>query len=230
MQGSLENVLGFALGREDLRGDATVSSTRFDLNEWRSDSALKEILVPGRIDFTLRADADTVKYGDLALHNARGVLHIKNQRVTLEDFKMNLLGGALAMKGFYETQPNHRPAFDFALDLAGIDAPAAFAGIRTVQAFAPVARYAQGDVSAQIKLAGELGTNMLPVLTHQSIGAGVTADERHLAEGFPRHGTAGRCAQARSIAQPGICRFEIVFCNREGPPACAPVRRERRSH
>jgi hypothetical protein len=168
MQGSLENVLGFALGREDLRGDATVSSTRFDLNEWRSDSALKEILVPGRIDFTLRADADTVKYGDLALHNARGVLHIKNQRVTLEDFKMNLLGGALAMKGFYETQPNHRPAFDFALDLAGIDAPAAFAGIRTVQAFAPVARYAQGDVSAQIKLAGELGTNMLPVLTNLS--------------------------------------------------------------
>lgn len=215
MKGSLENVLGFALGREDLRGDATITSTRFDLNEWRSDSALKEILVPGRIDFTLRADADTVKYGDLALHDARGVLHIKNQRVTLEDFTMNLLGGALTMKGFYETQPNRRPAFDFALDLASIDAQAAFAGIRTVQAFAPVARYAQGDVSAQLKLAGELGANMLPVFTNLT-GLGSLLTSGISLRDFPALDRLADALKLDQLRDPGFVDLKSSFAIEQG--------------
>lgn len=197
MRGSLENVLGFALGREDLRGSATVSSTRFDLNEWRSDDELKSIVVPGRIDFALNANADTVKYGDLSLYNARGALHIKDQRVTLEDFRMNLLGGGLTMKGFYETRPEHAPAFDLALDVSEIDAAAAFTSIRTVQAFAPIARYARGDVSAQLKLNGALGTNMLPVLANLS-GLGSLLTSGISLRDFP---PMDRLADALKVAQ-----------------------------
>jgi hypothetical protein len=215
MKGSLENVLGFALGREDLRGDATITSTRFDLNEWRSNEGLKEILVPGRIDFTLRADADTVNYGNLALRNARGVLHIKNQRVTLEDFTMNLLGGALTMKGFYETQPNQRPAFDFALDAASIDAQAAFAGIRTVQAFAPVARYAQGDVSAELKLAGELGANMLPVFTNLT-GLGSLFTSGISLRDFPALDRLADALKLDQLRDPGFVDLKSSFAIEKG--------------
>jgi hypothetical protein len=215
MRGSLENVLAFALGREDLRGAATVSSARFDLNEWRSDNELKEILVPGKIDFTLQADADTVKYGDLTLHNARGGLRIKDQRVTLEDLRMNLLGGAMTMKGFYETQPNRRPAFDVALDLEGIDAAAAFAGLRTVQAFAPVARYADGDVSAQLKLSGQLGANMLPVFDNLS-GLGSLLTSGLVLRDFPALDRLADALKLQQLRDPGFKDLKSSFAVDKG--------------
>jgi hypothetical protein len=215
MRGSLENVLAFALGREDLRGAATVSSARFDLNEWRSDNELKEILIPGKIDFTLRADADTVKYGDLTLHNARGDLRIKDQRVTLEDLRMNLLGGAMTMKGFYETQPNRRPAFDVALDLEGIDAAAAFKSVRTVQAFAPVARYANGDVSAQLKLSGQLGANMLPVFDNLS-GLGSLLTSGLVLRDFPALDRLADALKLQQLRDPGFKDLKSSFAVDKG--------------
>jgi hypothetical protein len=215
MRGSLENVLAFALGREDLRGAATLSSARFDLNEWRSDSELKEILVPGKIDFRLHANADTVKYGDLTLHNARGELRIKDQRVTLEDFRMNLLGGAMTMQGFYETQTNRRPAFDVALDLTDIDANAAFTGVRTVQAFAPVARYANGAVSAQLKLSGQLGANMLPVFENLS-GLGSLLTSGLVLRDFPALDRLADALKLQQLRDPGFKDLKSSFAVDKG--------------
>ncbi len=215
MRGSLKNVLAFALGREDLRGDATVSSARFDLNEWRSESELKEILVPGKIDFTLHANADTVKYGDLTLHNARGELHIKDRRVTLEDLRLNLLGGAMTITGFYETQTNRRPAFDVGLDLSDIDAAAAFAGLRTVQAFAPVARYADGKVSAQLKLNGQLGSNMMPMLDNLSgLGSLLTSDL--VLRDFPAMDRLADALKLQQLRDPGFKNLKSSFAVDKG--------------
>ncbi len=215
MKGSLENVLGFALGREDLRGQATLTSSSFDLNEWRSDGELKEIIVPDNIDFSLRADADTVKFGALALHNAQGALHIKDQRVTLEDFKVNLLGGAMVLKGYYETPPQQRPAFDFALDLTNIDAGSAFNGIQTVQAFAPVARYAQGNVSAQMKLAGELGSNMLPVFDNLT-GLGSLVTNNLVLRDFPPLQRLAGTLKIAQLENPGFKDLKSSFAIDKG--------------
>ena len=215
MRGALENVIGFALGREDLRGQVTVSSTRFDLNEWRSDDELEAIVVPGRIDFTLNADADTVKYGDLSLYDAQGVLHIKDQRVTLEDFRMKLLGGALAMKGFYETRPARAPAFDLALDVTDLNAGAAFTSLRTVQAFAPIARYAQGRVSAQVKLNGELGTNMLPVLGNLS-GLGSLLTSGISLKDFPPMDRLADALKVNQLRDPAFLDLKSSFAIEKG--------------
>ena len=60
--GSLDNLLGFALHDEDLRGSATVNSNHFDLNEWRSNEKTTEVIpVPPHIDFALKASATRVR-------------------------------------------------------------------------------------------------------------------------------------------------------------------------
>ena len=215
MTGSLENVLGFALGREDLRGTATVSSRSFDLNEWRSDDELKSIIVPGHIDFKLNARADTVKYGTLTLHNARGALQIKDQRASLEDFRMDLLGGSMVMKGFYETRPDTLPAFDFAVDLDGVSPNATFAQIKTVQMFAPVAQYAEGRISAQMKLTGELGSNMMPVLTGLS-GLGSLATNSLVLRGFPPLDRLANTLKVQQLQNPGFLDLKSSFAIDKG--------------
>jgi hypothetical protein len=215
MTGSLENLLGFALGKEDLRGTATLASRRFDLNEWRSDDKAKTVVVPARIDFTLRATADTVKYALLTLRNTRGTVRIKDQRATLEDLKMNVLGGELGLAGYYETRPDTRPAFDLAVDLANVVASSAFNEIRTIQAFAPVARYAEGNVSAQIKLNGQLGENMMPVLENLT-GLGSLLTSSLVLRDFPPLDGLADALKLQQLRDPGFVDLKSSFAIEKG--------------
>ena len=215
LTGSLENLLGFVLGKEDLRGNATLASRRFDLNEWRSDDETKSIVVPPRIDFTLRATVDTVRYGILSLKNTRGTLRIKDQRATLEDFRMNVLGGELGLSGFYETRPEVRPLFDLAVDLANVGAAAAFNEIRSIQAFAPVTRYADGNVSAQIKLNGELGTDMMPILENLT-GLGSLLTSNLVLRDFPPLDRLADALKLQQLQDPGFVDLKSSFAIDKG--------------
>jgi hypothetical protein len=55
LAGELDNLIGFLLRADDLRGRARLTSSFFDLDEWRSEDAMQAIVVPGRIDFELDA-------------------------------------------------------------------------------------------------------------------------------------------------------------------------------
>jgi F0F1-type ATP synthase membrane subunit b/b' len=95
--------------------------------------------------------------------NARGRLRVKDRRVTLENFRMNTLGGEIALNGYYETTNPTKPAFDVGLKMTKLDIPSAFEAFNTVQALAPVARYARGSFSTDLKLSGGLGKDMMPL-------------------------------------------------------------------
>jgi len=165
LSGYLENLVPFALRGDPLRGSATFASQHFDLNEWQSDDSLKVIPVPANIDFALQATVVELIYGKLTMTNARGGVRVKDQRATLESFTMNTLGGEIAVSGFYETTDIAKPKFDVDLQMKRVDIPTAFATLVTVQALAPVARYARGTVSTDLHLAGLLGKDMLPVFS-----------------------------------------------------------------
>jgi hypothetical protein len=183
--GSLDNLLGFLLRDDDLQGSATISSQRFDLNEWRSEEGeLSVIPVPPHIDFTLDATAGRLLYDKLTMTNARGRLRINDQRLTLQDFAVNTLGGEIAVSGFYETTVPAKPTFDVALRLQKLDIPSAFQQLTTVQALAPVARYAQGTFSANLTLGGGLGQNMVP-LFQQLTGKGNLQTSQVAIHDFP---------------------------------------------
>jgi len=163
LSGYLENLLPFALRGDPLRGSATFASQHFDLNEWQSDDSLKVIEVPANIDFALQATVAELLYGKLTMTNARGGLRVKDQRATLENFSMNTLGGQIGVSGFYETTDVTKPKFDVDLAMKEVDIPTAAASLTTVQMLAPVARFARGNVSTDLKLSGLLGKDMLPL-------------------------------------------------------------------
>jgi hypothetical protein len=170
--GSLDNLLGYLLRDDDLRGSATLSSDRFNLDEWRSDDKeLSVIPVPPHLDFALDAKVARLLYDGLTMTNARGRVRVKDQRLTLEDFTVNTLGGEIAVSGFYETTVPAKPTFDVALRLQKLDIPSAFQQLTTVRMFAPVAQYAQGNFSANLTVHGGLAKNMMP-LFEQLTGKG----------------------------------------------------------
>ncbi|HEX5973427.1 MAG TPA: AsmA-like C-terminal region-containing protein [Gemmatimonadaceae bacterium] len=163
--GSLDNLLGFLMHDEELRGAGSVASSRFDLSEWVSkDKSTEVIPVPPRVDFSLDASASHVTYGALALDDVRGRLRVKDQRVTLDSLRMNTLRGSVVANGAYDTRDLARPAFDLSLQLDSVDIPASVAALATVQKLAPVARWTRGNVTGTMAMKGLLAKDMSPVL------------------------------------------------------------------
>ena len=196
--GSLDNLIGFVLRDEDLRGSATVSSDRVDLNEWKSSKQTTDVIpVPPHVDFALDATAARVSYGPLTLANVKGTLQVKNQRVTMRNLAMGTLGGTIVANGYYETLDLAKPAFDMNVGLTTMDIPSAFTTLVTVQKLTPIARYAQGHVSGTLSLTGLLGHDMMPVLTALA-GKGEISTDSLLLRGAP---IMQKLAGALSLAQ-----------------------------
>ncbi|HEX7981120.1 MAG TPA: AsmA-like C-terminal region-containing protein, partial [Gemmatimonadaceae bacterium] len=169
--GSLDNLFAFVFRDDTLRGSATVRSNHFDLNEWKSnDSELEIIPVPPKIDLTLDAAVAELLYDKMKMSDARGRLRLKDQRATLEGFQMNALGGQIGVDGFYETTHVDKPTFDVALKMTKVDVPSAFQALTTVQALAPAAKFATGNVTTDFRVNGALGKNMMPLLPNLSGG------------------------------------------------------------
>ena len=209
--GSLDNVLGFLLRNEDLRGSATVSSDHFDLNEWRSSDKTTEVIpVPPRVDFALRASAARVTYGALTMANMRGDLQVKNQRVTLNDVQMEMLRGSVVANGFYETVNAGRPAFGMDVRLTSLDIPAAFAALTTVRALMPIARWAQGNVSGTVALNGTLGRDMTPVFAALT-GKGAVETERLVLQNAPVLDKLANALSLEQLRAPGLGAVRASF-------------------
>ena len=184
LSGYLENLVPFALRGDALRGSATLASQRFNLDEWQSDDSLEVIPVPANIDVAFRATVGELIYSPLKMTDARGGLRVKDQRVTLDSFTVHTLGGEINVNGFYETTDLARPTFDAAVRMTDVDIPSAFASLTTVQALAPVARYARGKVSTDLQLAGALGKDMTP-LFNVLTGRGALRTSELVLQGLP---------------------------------------------
>ena len=183
--GSIDNLIAYVFRDDTLKGSATVRSNRFDLDEWRSgEGGLEIIPVPANIDFGLNATVKELTYDKLKMADARGRLRVKDRRVTLEDFRMNTLGGQIAVSGTYETVNLAKPTFDVGLKLIKVNIPSAFEAFTTVQMLAPVAKYATGQVTTDLNLSGGLGKDMMP-LFNALTGKGTFQTSNVALQNFP---------------------------------------------
>jgi hypothetical protein len=182
--GRLDNLLGFVLGAQPLSGTGTFTSRRFDLDEWKSDDELAAIPVPAMFDLTLDGTIDELVYNGLEMTNARGRAVVREERLTLEGFSLETLGGRIGLDGFYETTDPTRPTFALDLLMDSLDVAGAAEAFLTVRTLAPVARYARGTFSTEMTLAGALGQDLTPVLDVLN-GDGSVSTSRVAIEGFP---------------------------------------------
>ncbi|HEY8258793.1 MAG TPA: AsmA-like C-terminal region-containing protein [Gemmatimonadales bacterium] len=214
--GNLENLLSFVMQDDTLRGVATVRSNRFNLDEWKSGEGDLEIIpVPPRIDFDLDATVGELTYGNLKMNNARGRLRVKDRRVTLDDFRMNTLGGEIGLTGYYETIDTTKPNFDVGFKMTKVNIPSAFQAFATVQKLAPVAKYASGLVNTDLHINGALGKNMLPLFQGLS-GKGTFLTSQVAISNFPPLEKMFDVTKLNLLDNPTMQTFKGAFQIREG--------------
>jgi hypothetical protein len=220
--GSLDNLISYAFRDDTLKGSATIQSNRFDLDEWRSgEGDLQIIPVPPKIDFGLNATVKELTYNKLKMTGATGKLRIKDQRATLQDFRMNTLGGQIVLNGSYDTKILAKPAFDIGLKMVKIDIPSAFQAFTTVQMFAPVAKYASGTVNTDINLSGALGKNMMPLFKALS-GKGVFQSQNVALRNFPGMEKLVDVTKLKILDNPTMQAIKAGFQIRDGRLVAQP--------
>jgi hypothetical protein len=149
------------------------------------------------------------------MNNAHGRLRVKDQRVTLEDFQMSTLGGTIGVSGFYETTNLAKPTFDVGLKMTKVDIPSAFQAFTTVQTLAPVAKYAVGEMSTDLRVTGALAKNMMPLFPGLSGGGTVQTTNLDLKD-FPPLEKVVDVTKLKLLDNPGLDAIRAAFQIREG--------------
>ena len=164
-KGLLANLLPFVLKDDQiLKGWLTLNSNFFNLNPWISDesSKLEAVELPANIEFYMTADFKKVLYDNLELENVSGKLTLKDQILKLDNLNMNLLNGSMIAAGTYDARTPKNPQMNFDLKINQFSFAQAFEKFVTVQKFAPMAQYIQGDFNAQLTLNSKLDNHLMP--------------------------------------------------------------------
>ena len=158
-----------------LKGNMNFRSQKVDVNEWMTEEEvatgdstsqpIEVVEIPKNIDFTLNSIIANVDYDNMKLKNVKGVINVKDGKVIMNDVNFNSLGGAFAMNGTYDSRDIKHPTYDFDFDMKEVSIKESYNTFNTVKAFASIAQFVNGKFSTDFKLNGELGQDMMPLLS-----------------------------------------------------------------
>ena len=172
--GTINNLLGFLLSDNNLKGNFNVTSNLFKVSDFMSEdetsaenkttSDSESLKIPAFLDCTINADAKTVIYDNLNLKNVTGKLYIKDQQVTLQDMKSSIFDGALSISGDVSTKED-TPTFNLNLGANGFDISKSFKDLELLKNLAPIAKILEGKLNTNINLSGKLDKEFSPDLS-----------------------------------------------------------------
>ncbi len=173
--GSIDNLLPYALQHQSLVGVLNLKADLVNLNDWMgttpADTSAKAVpasppfAVPADLDFTVNAAIDKVLYDKMDMQNLSGSLLIKDEKVSLNNIKCNLLDGSMTVNGSYATRTNKKkPDISLTYDVQRLDVEKTFQAFNTVQKLMPVGKFLSGKLSSQLTFNGTLGEDMMPDL------------------------------------------------------------------
>lgn len=208
LNGYLTNVINYATKpRAPLRGSFTLTSDAVNVDEFmafadkttpkktlspkpatksapaRSATASGVIIVPTNLAVEMKALAKQVSYNGLTLQNVQGQMRIDSGRITLRQTGFTLIGTPVVMDATYQSLSPKRAQFDYHINAKDFDIKRAYRDITLFRELATSAAKAEGLVSLDYQLRGELDANMKPVYPSLT-GGGVLSVRQIKMKGF----------------------------------------------
>lgn len=188
LNGRVENYLAYGLSDGTLRADFSMGSKYFNTNPFlesegevseqdvvteSSDEAQSSddsvstgvFLVPGDLDVKLTCEIDKLLYDKLEVTDLTGTVLVKEQKVHLDQLKMNLLEGSIGVDGVYDTHDSERPTATMGLDVNNMNVQSAVQSFSMLDTLAPVLRQCDGNISLKLDYSSLLDAEMSPVLS-----------------------------------------------------------------
>jgi len=188
--GNIDNLLSYVLSDAKLIGKFNMSSNYFNLNDFMTEdetasttetaqeTEMSVIEVPENIDFELTSTFNKIIYDNLDITNVKGLLTVRDKKVTLNNLTMNVIGGSVGMNGYYSTVNIKEPEYDFVFDIKDFNIKTTVEKFNTIEKLAPIAKNVTGYFSANMKMNGKLDSKMEPVLN--KINGGGTISTKNI--------------------------------------------------
>lgn len=180
--GAINNYLNYVFKKNQLlEGNFNLSSNYIDINELmggmptdgqpntKEEMPLTVFEVPVNINFNMAVKANKVKYDKYDINNARGVVQVKDRTVYFNNLGLDMVGGTVRMNGSYATINPKKPKVVVDFGMEKIDIQQAFNAFNTVKLLAPIAQFAKGTFSTNLKFNSDLDEHMMPI--YSSINA-----------------------------------------------------------
>lgn len=170
INGVLENFYGFMFKKQELKGNFNMSSNQLAVDDFMTSGEpatekteakpTEAMKIPAFLNCTLNAKATTVLYDNLKLKDVSGILLIKDEKATLENFKTSIFGGTIGLNGAVSTKTKV-PTFDMSLGFNQVDIAQTFTQLDMMKKIAPIAGIINGKINSTIKLNGNLDAKEL---------------------------------------------------------------------
>ena len=172
--GTINNLLGFILNDENVKGDFNLKSNTFAVSDFMSEeettnsddsnSTEEQLKIPSFLDCSINATAGTVLYDNLILKDVKGNLRIVDEKAVLTDMTSSLFNGKVSFNGEVSTK-NEVPTFAMKLGMDQLGIGESFRSLELFKVVAPVASALQGKMNSDIELSGSLNNDFTPNLT-----------------------------------------------------------------
>jgi hypothetical protein len=235
--GKIENFMQYMFKDDLIKGSFALNSNFMDLNELMgpetpstaatpsaaatpstaptsTESAVVE--VPANIDFNLDCHIGKILYTNLVLDNLAGNVVVRQQKVDMTNLKMNVIGGALTINGFYETTNPKKPTVAMNLKMENFDIQTTFNTFNTVQKLAPVGQYAKGKFTATLEnFNTSMNDKMEPDLA--SVNAkGVFKTDKVNVGGFPPFMKLGEALKIEQLKNMDVSNVNLNYFIKDG--------------
>lgn len=193
--GTIDNLLGFYLKNEMLKGAFNLNSGKIDLNEFMNgsgqasnaskDTAAMAVLdIPQNIDFSLNAMIGQLFYQNVIINNMKGELLVKDKAIRMKGVNMQLMDGSVTMDGSYSSANLKNPSFDFDMNIKDFDIQRTSLTFESVQKMAPIIKNCSGKFSTTLSVKGLLDKTMSPAMNSLN-GGGKLSTSTVTVNNFP---------------------------------------------
>lgn len=177
--GKVENYLAYALRNSTLKGDMTIQSNYFNLNDFMSSEEAEEVKkdsdtakvslsvieVPKNLNIALNGNFKKLIFDEMNLENAEAQLHVVDGELKINKMNVNAFGGTMALNGKYSTKNPSEPNVDFDVDLKQISFAEIMSQVESLRKFAPIFSMLDGRFDTKLSLNTLLSGDMMPILT-----------------------------------------------------------------
>lgn len=192
VNGSVYQYMGYVMGKEVIQGEVVFNSTLLDLNEFMTETeeevastdttSYGVVPVPEDIDFVLKSSIKEVRLMDYNISNAKGNIIVRDGIASLKGLTFNMLGGAFAVNGTYNTKDISNPRYDFDLGIQNVSIQKAATASTLISTYAPIAGLVKGNFSTDFEISGKLLSDMMPDVASVSGGGLIKIAQAALTE------------------------------------------------
>lgn len=172
INGTLNQVPGYLLNNETLKGKLTLKSKNININTLipepenggakAESNTLPVVEIPTNIDLQLDLNIDKLIYEKYVLTSLTGNVAAKGGILNLNNLKADLLGGKIVMNGKYDSRDVKHPVTEISTMATGFTPSSAVASFPIIQKYAPIFGSLEGLFDVGIELKSALDSKMQP--------------------------------------------------------------------